>query len=305
MKSISYYIVLLVLKLKGIKKIFSTAPIDYKKLRKEDVHNPKSKIFRNENHKPFTLLDTTITPLSKNSDTLVLYLHGGAFVSGPGQHHWDALAKIFTLSPCDVWMCDYPKAPEHDIIEISTNIDAVYQHLISDFNYKKIILMGDSAGATLIIALVQRLIEKKERIPNKLILISPVMDASLSNPAIPNKEIKDAMLSIKGVKSAKEMCAKNLPLTHPYLSPLYGTFKGFPETHLFIAEHDITSPDQELFAKKLNDMNIKCHTYYGKKMPHIWVLLPFLSEAKSDFGSILNILIPTKPTPFIPTETES
>lgn len=290
MKSISYYIVLFVLKLKGIKKTFMSAPIDFKKLRKEDVYRPKGKIFKSTNHKPFTILKTTITPLTKNSDTLVLYVHGGAFVSGPGQHHWDCLEKIFAKANTDIWMCNYPKAPEHDIMEISTNIDAVYEHIINHYNYKKIILMGDSAGATLSIALTQRLIEKKSRIPNKLILISPVMDASLSNPKIQEKEIYDAMLGIAGVKSAKQMCAKNLALTHPLISPLYGNFKDFPETHLFIAENDITTPDQVLFAEKLNNLGTKCITYYGEKMAHIWVLLPFLKEAKKEFDNILEII---------------
>ena len=283
MKSLSYYVVLFALKLKGIKKIFMTDPIDYKQLRKQDISIPKSKIFKSSIDKPFTVLNTTITPLTKKSDKVVVYIHGGAFVSGPGQHHWDALAKIYTLSDCDVWMCNYPKAPEHDIIEISNNIDAVYLHLINHFNYKQIILMGDSAGAALIIALVQRLLENNGRIPNKLILISPAMDASLSNLKIIEKETIDPMLAIAGAKSAKAMCAKNLPLTHPLISPIYGSFNNFPETHLFIAENDITCPDQEIFAEKLNKVGTKCFTYYGDEMPHIWVLLPFLNKAKKDF----------------------
>lgn len=44
--SLSYYLTLFVIRLKGIKKTFDTDPINYKKLRKEDVPVPRNKYFR-------------------------------------------------------------------------------------------------------------------------------------------------------------------------------------------------------------------------------------------------------------------
>jgi acetyl esterase/lipase len=115
-QSFSYYITKIVIKLKGIKKEFSQDPIDFKKIRKEDVHTPKGKFFK-QYAKKFQIEKTTITEVKTNNtnNTLLIFIHGGAFISGPAKHHWDAVKTIAAKTKCNIWMCNYPKAPEHKI----------------------------------------------------------------------------------------------------------------------------------------------------------------------------------------------
>lgn len=89
--SITYYITLLVIKLKGIKKDFSKDPIDFVKIRKEDIHQPKGVFFSKSNVSSFTISKTLLTEIKQNetSTKLLLFIHGGAFISGPSKHHWD------------------------------------------------------------------------------------------------------------------------------------------------------------------------------------------------------------------------
>ncbi len=287
-KSISYYLVLTVLKIKGVKKIFSTDPVDYKKLRKEDIKEPKGSTYKKAN--TFSVLNSRITEIktSKKSDKLILFIHGGAFVSGPVQHHWDAVKKIHNQTDFSVWLCDYPKAPESKINEISENIDAIYEKALETYDAKNILLLGDSVGATLIFSLVQRLIKKGNKTPSKIIAITPVMDASLSNSEIKDVDKKDPILSKLGVLSAKKMCAENEGLTVSNISPINGSFNHFPETLLFLAEYDIMYPDQKILIEKLKESNIKFKAIIGKQMPHIWVLLPFFKEGKKAMKLLLN-----------------
>lgn len=279
----------IVIKIKGTKKHFQKNIVDYSALRKDDVLFPNSKFYKKSNVIKFKILNSELTLVRKNSNNLIIYIHGGAFVSGPASHHWEVLKKLYNETDADVCMCNYPKAPENQITEISRNIDEVYQQLSSK-SYEKIVLIGDSAGGTLIISLVQRLLEKNLAIPNSIILISPVLDATLSNPKIESKENLDRILSIEGVKSAKKMCAGNIDLKNPIISPLYGNFKGFPKTYLFIAENDITEPDQLIFYNKLKENNVETYVFHGKKMPHIWPILPVLIESKEALSEIIRIL---------------
>ena len=99
---------------------------------------------------------------------------------------------------------DYPKAPEHQIKDVNEEIDAIYNYILTIHSPDSIILMGDSAGATLAILLIQQLIKKKLPLPNSAILISPILDCSMSNPSILDIERNDLMLSRKGVLSAKK-----------------------------------------------------------------------------------------------------
>lgn len=287
--SLTYLLTLFVLKLKGLKKVFSEDPIHYKKLRKEDVYQPKGGFFKKHISDSFTISATRITEVTTNpsADKLVLFIHGGAFISGPGQHHWDTIKEITKKTDQTVWMCDYPKAPENKISEISKNIDLVYKKALENYDANQIILLGDSVGATLIIALTQRLIQNKHPTPLKIILVSPVMDATMTNPEIDSIDAIDPMISKKGLVSAKKMCAEHDDLTNAMISPINGSFEDFPKTILYAGHHDITYPDQILTAQKLNDAKVIFELIEGEKMPHIWPFLPVMKEAKMALKEII------------------
>jgi acetyl esterase/lipase len=291
-QSFSYYIILFVIKLKGLKNNFSKDPIDFKKMRKEDVRAPKGIFFRKNITRRFKVLDSLITEIGRNenSNQLLIFIHGGAYISGPTQPHWDSAKAIAEQTNHHIWMCDYPKAPENKIGKISENIDSIYRTALERYQPNQISLMGDSVGGSLVISLVQRLIKNQMEVPGKIILISPVMDASMSNPEIEKVDKMDPILSKIGVLSAKKMCAENNDLKNEMISPLYGSFKSFPQTILFIAENDITYPDQKLGVKKMMEDKVSCELIDGKNMPHIWPLLPVMKEAKSALKKIISVL---------------
>jgi len=101
---------------------------------------------------------------------------------------------------------------------------------------------------------------------------------------------KDPMLFKKGVLSAKKMCVENKDLKNVMISPLYGSFEKFPQTILFLAENDITYPDQKLAVKKFIDAKINLKLIERKNMPHIWPFLPVMKEAKRSLNEIIRIL---------------
>lgn len=290
MKSITYYVTLLVLKLKGIKREFNISPINYIKLRKEDVRTPKSSMFKSYQVKKIVQAKTLITQIKpiNGNDNLIIYCHGGAFVSGPSQHHWDAIKVVVTKTNSVVWMIDYPKAPENKIDVISENIDLIYSMALEKYPANNITIIGDSVGGTLIMALTQRLVQGNIKCPSKLILISPVVDAALSNPEIQRIERIDPMLSKNGVLSAKRMCANNNDLSDVRISPIHGSFKDFPNTLIFVAENDITSPDQKIVIEKIKKTNTNLQIIIGDEMPHIWPVLPIMKEAKNSLNKLIS-----------------
>lgn len=291
-QSLTYYITLLVIRLKGLKKDFSKDPIDFKKIRKEDVRYPKGKFFKHNKIRSFKVLDSLITEigLNQNSDKLLIFIHGGAFISGPAQHHWDSAKKIATQTNYKIWMCDYPKSPENKISKISENIDSIYNVALKQFEPNKISFIGDSVGGTLIASLTQRLIIKDIKLPEKIILVTPVMDASMSNPEIEKVDNIDPMLSKTGVLSAKKMCAENNDLKNVMISPLHGNFEEFPHTILFLAQNDIMYPDAKIAEMKMKRANVKLEVIEGSNMPHIWPFLPVMKEAKQSLDEIIKII---------------
>ena len=57
-QSLTYYITLLVLKLKGVKNDFSKDTIDYKKIGKEDVQHPKGAFYKQNQLRKDKVSDT-------------------------------------------------------------------------------------------------------------------------------------------------------------------------------------------------------------------------------------------------------
>ncbi|AXT55164.1 steryl acetyl hydrolase [Aquimarina sp. AD1] len=291
-QSFTYYLALMVIKLKKVKKSFSKDPIDFKRLRKEDVYKPKGGFFKKHLTRNFKISDSSITEIQQNKEQnkLLIFIHGGAFISGPAKHHWDTIKAISKQTDFTIWLCNYPKAPEHKITEISDNIDSMYRLALETYTSDQICLIGDSAGGTLITTLTQRIISNNLQIPKKIILISPVMDASMSNTDINDVDLVDPMLSKLGILSAKKMCVGNLDLKNPMISPLYGSFEQFPETILYIAERDIAYPDQKLAVEKFKAANVNLKLVEGTNMPHIWPLLPVMKEAKISLQEIISQL---------------
>lgn len=291
-QSITYYVTLFIIKLKGLKNDFSKDPIDFKKIRREDIRHPQKSLFKEYKVNIFKISKTLITEIkrSESSNSLLIFIHGGAFISGPTKHHWDTTKEILELTNQTVWMCDYPKAPEHKIQEISENIDKVYQIALESYPANQITLIGDSVGGLLITALVQRLVLKSIPLPLKIILVSPVMDATMSNPQIKEIDKIDPMLSKVGVLSAKKMCVVNNDLKDVRISPINGSFNKFPHTILFLAKNDITYPDQLLAVQKLMNAKTSIEIIEGENMPHIWPFLPVMKEAKIALKEMINKL---------------
>ena len=291
-QSLSYYVVMGVVKLTGIKKRLSQAPVDIKKARKRDVNCVPKRVSRKFDLTTFKIIKTTISSIQSKtpSDELLIFIHGGAFISGPTMLHWDAAKAICKATNKTIWLCDYPKAPEHNILEMSKNIDAIYQAALEKYPAQNIKLIGDSVGGTLVTALIQRLIQNNIALPKEIILVSPVMDASMCNPDIDKVEPRDPMLSKPGVLSAKEFCAQSVSLTDPIIAPLYGNFEGFPKTKIFVGENDIMYPDELLAIDKLRQANINLEVVRGKNMPHIWPYLPIMKEATVALKQIIKML---------------
>ena len=291
--SISFYLVLLVLKIQGQKKMFSTSPVSYEKLRKQNVLSPRGSFYKSDEVYRFDVEGFKVTALEspkRANGKLMIYLHGGAFVSGPGQHHWDTVKKIYQNTDLNIWVYDYPKAPEHTVETVNKCVDAIYKKALETYDASDIILMGDSAGGTLALTLTQRLKKHEIAKPSLLVLVSPVLDASMDNPKILKIEDRDPILSVAGVSSAKKMFAGGRPLKDPSISPLYGDFNDFPDVMLFIGGRDITAPDQLKFEQILREKGVGIDLTYDEDMIHIWPLLPVMKEAGMTLDNLIKKL---------------
>jgi len=102
---------------------------------------------------------------SSISNLLILFLHGGAYIANITKEHWDLIEQLLIKTKGTVIVPDYPLVPYFTYLETYEFMDKLYLKILRKYKDKKIILMGDSAGAGLALGFVQKL--RDERINNE------------------------------------------------------------------------------------------------------------------------------------------
>ncbi|TNC81558.1 MAG: hypothetical protein C9356_08170 [Oleiphilus sp.] len=115
----------------------------------------------------------------RNPDTKILYLHGGGYVIGSASSYLYTGARVALALNAEVLLVDYPLVPEAAVSDALDSIVRVYRVVMEMEPTKKLVLMGDSAGGGLCLALTRSLIDSSELHSNTVcILWSPWVDPS-------------------------------------------------------------------------------------------------------------------------------
>jgi acetyl esterase/lipase len=149
----------------------------------------------------------------------VLYVHGGGFISEILPMHWSLIAKITNKGPAEVTVPIYPLAPHStasQTVPVATDIAA---DLIARSGAENVTLMGDSAGGNIVLGIAQALRHRGLPQPRQLVLISPGLDASKSNPAIASVARYDRVLSVAGSRASTQLYIGELDSKDPLVSP--------------------------------------------------------------------------------------
>ena len=144
-----------------------------------------------------------IEPAEKNKDSkYILYFHGGAYMGGLEKYHWKFIEKIAKQTGYGVIIPDYPLTPKYTYKNVFEMVEPLYQEIIKEIEPQNLIMMGDSAGGGLALALEEKLGEENIEVPEKLILISPWLDITMTNPKIDKVQENDKDLSKEKLKIA-------------------------------------------------------------------------------------------------------
>ena len=115
---------------------------------------------------------------------------------------------------------------------------------IDQHGAENVSVYGDSLGGTIGLAAVQELVRRGDAVPSHMVLISPALDLTFSNPAI--QFVDDPVFSglfFSNVRKNAQLWAGDLDLADPLVSPLFGSLAGLPPTALYFGSMEILAPD--------------------------------------------------------------
>jgi monoterpene epsilon-lactone hydrolase len=230
-------------------------------------------------HLPGTLDRVTVRP--KAEAPVILYFHGGAYLTGSPMTHLALAGRIARLTGLAVHLARYRLAPE--FVAPAAFEDAVAAHATlkgQGFAPNQIILAGDSAGGGLALALLSHLCLTGQQ-PAGLFALSPWTDLELTGDTLRANAWREALIPPARMAETARMVRGALSPRDPRISPLYAPFPNPPPVLLQVGSGEVLLDDSRRMAEVLKQAGGQVTLQIWPECPHVWQILDgWLPEAR-------------------------
>lgn len=214
-----------------------------------------------------------LTPKNEQkSEKVILYLHGGSYVAETSSNHWDFLERLVNDTNATIILPDYPLTPKYTYKDVFAMITPLYKEIIEEVSTSNLILMGDSAGGGMSLALLEKLSNEKVEMPYKTILISPWLDVRLENPEIDNVQKYDKDLNKETLKIAGIAYAGEDGMNNYLVNPIEGDLSKLKNVTIFTGTYDILNPDVHVLEEEAKKSNVELKIKEYEGAGHIWFI---------------------------------
>ena len=232
-----------------------------------------------------------LIPNGANSGKVILYVHGGGYVSGSCSDHRAFVSKFAQNTGVTNLVYEYRLAPENPFPAALEDSVKIYEWVLSlGFESENILLAGESAGGGLCLAILLALKARNIALPVAAVAISPWTDLTCSSDSYRTKnKVSLAPLNSWTVFS-KYYIGDNEP-TNPLISPLFGDLKGLPPILINSGVDDELFDDGEKFYFKAKRAGVDITFRPGIGMVHCYPLLaPMFKEATEAMDEIVGFI---------------
>lgn len=228
-----------------------------------------------------------ILPDQSAKERIILYFHGGGYISGTCQAHRSIVAKFVKGSATGALLFEYRLAPENPYPAALDDAVTVYEWLLAqNISPSRIVFVGDSAGGGLILATLLALRDQGRPLPAAAVSYSPVTDLRCTGESYKTKA--GVCLSPEGMAAAiaKHYAADKDPGL-PYISPLYGNLHGLPPLLIYVGEDETLLDDSTRFAEKAKAAGVDVTLRVGEGLFHCYpAMSPLFPEARQAMDEI-------------------
>jgi len=208
-----------------------------------------------------------VRPRRRRPAVRVVYVHGGGYVHPLTPDYW-RLVRSLAKAPAEVVVPAYPLAPEHHVDEVLPALVDLAEPSGTDV---PTVLMGDSAGGALVLAIAMHLRDAGGPQPAGVVALSPWLNPRLDEPEVEELESTDPMLAETGLRAAGQWWAGTRSPTDPDVDPLRGRLDGLPPTRVFIGDRDILRPAVDELAGRAEGSDVALTVHEVTAMFHVWM----------------------------------
>ncbi|CAF1224242.1 unnamed protein product [Adineta ricciae] len=248
------------------------------------VHNQHSTDGFWINHPPRTF--------QKKTDKLLLYFHGGGYVFGDIETYRGFECYLSQLFNMTVLHLEYRLCPEHTLPHAVEDAVAIYRAILNqDVSSSQIMIMGDSAGGGLSLLTTQTLLTQQLPLPRGVIVLSPWADISISSESHTRNKDKDVMLRFDQKEwLIEQLLGSNLSqlsADHHSVSPLFGSFEGFPSLFINVGTAETLEDDARKVFAKAKEAKVDVTFEEGEHLMHVYpMFFGYFPEARRTLENI-------------------
>ena len=217
-----------------------------------------------------------IPSLALGDEPAILYLHGGGCVLGSAYGYRPLAAGLVVAAETGALVPDFRLAPEHPFPAAVDDALVAHRWLAERAgDASRVVLAGDSSGAALALAVLQRLRAADDPMPAGAALLCPHVDPSGAMLAAPDgPHPMDELSRMAGAYLAGH------PIDDPLVSPLRADLRGLPPLLIQAATGDRALPEAEALAERARDHGVDVRLDLYPTEPHVFHLFSsFLPEA--------------------------
>ena len=209
----------------------------------------------------------------ESADSVVLYLHGGAFMYGSERSHGELCARVALAARARLAFASYRLAPEHRFPAALDDAVAVYRSLLEGgVPASQVVVAGDSAGGNLALALLVALRNRKQQLPAGAVLISPCVDLTATGGSLERHEPYDWASPWMFERWATEYVG-DADAADPLASPALADLHGLPPLLIPIGTKEMLYDQVLALADKARAAGVEVTLDPEPDRVHLWLAL--------------------------------
>jgi len=225
-------------------------------------------------------------------DQAVLYFHGGAHVTGSPFEDLPITAALAYRLGLKVYSPQYRLAPEAPFPAGRDDGFAVYRSLADTLAADNLVVIGESAGGNLALAVVLCARDGGLPLPAATALLSPWCDITSTGDSSRTLAGLDPTLDYSlHLRDSAAAYAGDRDHKDALISPLYADYRrGFPPTLITTGTRDLLLSDCARLSTTLRLAGVEAILHVWEGMWHVFEWYPDLPEAQQSLDEIADFL---------------
>jgi acetyl esterase/lipase len=194
----------------------------------------------------------------ENRNRLLVHVHGGCFVSFPGESGTVEAVYMAGFGHFKVISVDYRMPPDHPYPAGLDDAVTVWKAASKMAPPKNMAIFGSSAGGNLTLAMVLRARQENLPLPGAIAPGTPMSDLTGAGDSFQTNGMVDNVLVAYGANCDKRaaLYTSGRDLKDPMLSPVYADLRGFPPAILTSGTRDLLLSNTVRVHRKLRQAGV-------------------------------------------------